>query len=589
MPGLFSRKGGRSSVRTESRPAFTYLPTNIRNPLEDFLANYTTFIGGQDPSQLVAPLTPDEQGFFNWLSANPQIWQGAFDPFGAGMSMVNAIDPTSLMQYAQNIGQYGANIGQYGANIAQTAGAIAPRAAALADFSSPIAAGIRNLATLLFARPVRGGGTAMTPMMAPTPPPTMERPVTRDVAPGLTLTGMPTTLAPGGAPPTRFAPVTFDVEPALTRDFLGRLGDEDVMDLVSQVFNQPVVGQDFLSQPFSRLLAAAGEAPTLGIPELAATISGQFLGPTPELQEFIGAAQRPVISSFEDVILPAIQSAAVKAGGLGSTAAARSVGLAGKNLMQQLGDISAQIAYPAYQAERDRMVQALSLPPQYFSAETQRLLGALGAAPRFAEAGVSAAEAATARQLGALGLLPDFALADVAGADVVTRRILADIAGEEAVTGRMSQALGAMTGALGAEAAARAAGTGALTDLFRAQTGLFGAQTGLFGEQADLFGDIGRLRGQALSTMPALQSAALAALFGGQQLMAIPRSLAQAQIDAPFNRLAQLLGVYLGAPMGTVSRQYGPSFLQQLLLTGLQSAPDWIEAIGSLGDRGRGG
>lgn len=97
---------------------------------------------------------------------------------------------------------------------------------------------------------------------------------------------------------------------------------------------------------------------------LQKTISGQFLDPAsnPFLGQTIQAAIRPLIETFQDVAQPQLQSAFTAAGQRtqpgGSSAFDKAAAISTRGLLQQIGDVTTNIAGQNFQAERQRQMEA---------------------------------------------------------------------------------------------------------------------------------------------------------------------------------------------------------------------------------------
>lgn len=80
----------------------------------------------------------------------------------------------------------------------------------------------------------------------------------------------------------------------------------------------------------------------------------------PYLQGAISAATRPVMENFQQQILPNLTQGAVSAGGFGGTRQGIAEGLAGKEALAQVGDISSSMSNANYQAGLQAMLGGLS-------------------------------------------------------------------------------------------------------------------------------------------------------------------------------------------------------------------------------------
>ena len=104
-------------------------------------------------------------------------------------------------------------------------------------------------------------------------------------------------------------------------------------------------------------LSAAGQK---GILE---TASGAYLGENPALQGAIDAASRGMVRNFQEAVAPGIDSQFSRAGRYGSNMMQNAQDSAQENLATGLRDISSQLAYRDYGAERDNMIKAAIAAP----------------------------------------------------------------------------------------------------------------------------------------------------------------------------------------------------------------------------------
>ena len=112
-----------------------------------------------------------------------------------------------------------------------------------------------------------------------------------------------------------------------------------------------------LAQPTS--LQAAQESYMRGLGGLAATAGGAFLGMNPFQQQAIEAATRPLAQQYEQQVLPGVSSLFSRAGRYGSEAMGTALGRATEASARAIGDVSSNIAYQGYEAERARQQQAM--------------------------------------------------------------------------------------------------------------------------------------------------------------------------------------------------------------------------------------
>ena len=97
------------------------------------------------------------------------------------------------------------------------------------------------------------------------------------------------------------------------------------------------------------------------IPLLLETAQGKFLteqSGNPFIRDFIDAAQRPVIENFREEVLPGILSTFAGTGGVGSSLRAGFTNQQARDLQRNLGDISANISFNVFEAERQRQQAA---------------------------------------------------------------------------------------------------------------------------------------------------------------------------------------------------------------------------------------
>lgn len=123
---------------------------------------------------------------------------------------------------------------------------------------------------------------------------------------------------------------------------------------------EALAAQEAIARAQPTSLQAAQEAYMQGLGGLSATSQGAFLMGNPYLQSAIAAATRPIQQQFAETTLPGIASGFSRAGRYGSEAMARSLGQATEATSRALGDVSANIAYGGYEAERGRQQQALA-------------------------------------------------------------------------------------------------------------------------------------------------------------------------------------------------------------------------------------
>src|SRR5574341_2690394 len=98
---------------------------------------------------------------------------------------------------------------------------------------------------------------------------------------------------------------------------------------------------------------------------LGLTLGGQFLGANPYLDEAFGAATGGITKQFREAISPGIASQFALGGRLGSGAHQAAFEGASDTLAEALRRSAADIYGGAYEGERSRMQQALTLAPTY--------------------------------------------------------------------------------------------------------------------------------------------------------------------------------------------------------------------------------
>lgn len=106
-------------------------------------------------------------------------------------------------------------------------------------------------------------------------------------------------------------------------------------------------------------LEAAQESYMRGLGGLAATAGGSFLGMNPFQMQAIQAATRPLAQQYEQQVLPGVSSMFSRAGRYGSEAMGTALGRATEASARAIGDVSSNIAYQGYEAERARQQQAM--------------------------------------------------------------------------------------------------------------------------------------------------------------------------------------------------------------------------------------
>jgi len=94
------------------------------------------------------------------------------------------------------------------------------------------------------------------------------------------------------------------------------------------------------------------------------TLSGDYLSnQNPYFQQAVDAATRPMIDSWQQDILPGIQSGVSAKGRYGSGAQENMQRRAGESIARQVGDVSGSMASKMYGDERTKQLQAATLAP----------------------------------------------------------------------------------------------------------------------------------------------------------------------------------------------------------------------------------
>lgn len=107
--------------------------------------------------------------------------------------------------------------------------------------------------------------------------------------------------------------------------------------------------------------------------QLAGTLSGDYLGANPYLDDVVGAATRGVTEQFEQSVLPGISATFGAGGRTGGGIHQQALAQAGGELAQAVGDVEAQIRGQDYGAERQRQLQAAGLVPLASSLDYQNI------------------------------------------------------------------------------------------------------------------------------------------------------------------------------------------------------------------------
>lgn len=98
--------------------------------------------------------------------------------------------------------------------------------------------------------------------------------------------------------------------------------------------------------------------------QLGDTLSGSYFGSNPYLQSQIDQAQGDVVNQFNNVTRPMLDSQMARSGSFGNSGIQQMQGAALSDLTKNLGNISSNMRGGAYEAERNRQFQGISLAPQ---------------------------------------------------------------------------------------------------------------------------------------------------------------------------------------------------------------------------------
>jgi len=128
---------------------------------------------------------------------------------------------------------------------------------------------------------------------------------------------------------------------------------------------------------------AMGGSPTRNAGNQLATktLQGDFLGGNPYLDAVYNRGARSVTDQFNKSVMPSINSTFAAAGRYGSNNQKEMMGQAQDNLSRTLSEMAADVYAPAYEAERGRQMQTMSLAPSLASADYMdaQQLGSVGA------------------------------------------------------------------------------------------------------------------------------------------------------------------------------------------------------------------
>lgn len=139
---------------------------------------------------------------------------------------------------------------------------------------------------------------------------------------------------------------------------------------------EALLQQAFQQSSASPFMDAAGQ-------HFQNVMGGQFLTPdsNPFLQDAIAAAQRPVLESFQDTVMPRLAAQFTRAGQMVQPQASSpfdtAAAISSRGLANALGDISTNMAFGNYQAERGRQESAAAMLPQIEEAQLNRTIQGL--------------------------------------------------------------------------------------------------------------------------------------------------------------------------------------------------------------------
>lgn len=126
--------------------------------------------------------------------------------------------------------------------------------------------------------------------------------------------------------------------------------------------------------------------------QLTQTLRGDYLSPqsNPFLQSTINTAIDPLIQNYQDIITPGLTSQFARGGRFGGGLHADAQGRAAEGLLNQIGNISTNLAGQNYQQERQRQIQGMLFAPQlaqqdYFDINQLGAAGSILDAQRQAE------------------------------------------------------------------------------------------------------------------------------------------------------------------------------------------------------------
>ncbi len=142
---------------------------------------------------------------------------------------------------------------------------------------------------------------------------------------------------------------------------------------VTDTLNQPMVDPNQAYNMYGQVGAAApgldasqgyaglpetGAAATAGLNTLGATASGDFLGANPYLDDLYDTGSQQIMDQFNQEIMPSLNATFGSAGRTGGGTHQLVAGEAAGDTADALAGLYGNIYAPAYEAERDRMMQA---------------------------------------------------------------------------------------------------------------------------------------------------------------------------------------------------------------------------------------
>jgi hypothetical protein len=121
---------------------------------------------------------------------------------------------------------------------------------------------------------------------------------------------------------------------------------------------------------------------------LTKTLQGGFMNSNPYLDEMVGKAQGDMVNSYNNVARPAQSASMIRSGSFGNSGLQQQQMMEDRQLQDSLGNVSTQLRGGNYEAERNRMQQAMGFAPQYAMQDyndASMLLGAGNQQNQFAQ------------------------------------------------------------------------------------------------------------------------------------------------------------------------------------------------------------